>query len=49
MRDYFAKFTVTVILVCLAVHKRQVIKLRNCCIWLVHLFQLYDDARTCKR
>jgi hypothetical protein len=24
---------------CSAVHKRQVIKLRNCCIWLVDLFE----------
>jgi len=32
---------------CWAVHKRQVINLRNCCIWLVDLFELYDDARTC--
>jgi hypothetical protein len=27
--------------------KRQVINLRNCCIWLVDLFEMYDDARTC--
>jgi hypothetical protein len=33
---------------CWAVHKRQVINLRNCCIWLADLFQLYDDALTCK-
>jgi hypothetical protein len=33
---------------CWAVHKRQVINLRNCCIYLVDLFELYDDARTCK-
>jgi hypothetical protein len=33
---------------CSAVHKRQVINLRNCCIWLVDLFEMYDDARTCK-
>jgi len=32
-----------------ATHKRQVINLWNCCIWLVNLFQLYDDARTCQR
>jgi hypothetical protein len=29
--------------------KRQVINLRNCCIWLVNLFELYDDAGTCQR
>jgi hypothetical protein len=23
-------------------------KLANCCIWLVNLFELYDDARTCQ-
>jgi len=34
---------------CWATHKRQVIKLWNCCIWLVNLFKLYDDARTCQR
>jgi hypothetical protein len=33
---------------CWAVHKRQVINLRNCCIYLVALFELYDEARTCK-
>jgi len=22
--------------------------MRNCCIWLVDLFETYDDARTCK-
>ena len=33
---------------CWAVHKRQVINLRSCCIWLVDLFEMYDDARTCK-
>ena len=35
---------------CWAVHtsKRQVINWRNCCIWLVDLFETYDDARTCK-
>jgi len=33
---------------CWAVHKRQVINLRNCCIYLVDLFEMYDDARTCK-
>jgi len=33
---------------CWAVHKRQVINLRNCCIWLVDLFEMYDDARTCR-
>jgi hypothetical protein len=31
-----------------AVHKLQVINLRNCCIWLIDLFELYDDVRTCK-
>jgi len=30
---------------CWAVHKCQVINLRSCCIWLVDLFELYDDAR----
>ena len=29
--------------------KRQVINLKNCCIWFVNLFELYDDARTCQR
>jgi hypothetical protein len=29
-------------------NKRQVINLRNCCIWLVNLFELYDDAWTCQ-
>jgi len=29
--------------------KHQVINLSNCCIWLVNLFELYDDARTCQR
>jgi hypothetical protein len=29
--------------------KRQVINLRNCCNWLVNLFELYDDARTGQR
>jgi hypothetical protein len=33
---------------CWAVHKHQVTNLRNCCILLVDLFELYDDARTCK-
>ena len=33
---------------CWAVYKRQVINLRNCCIWLVDLFEMYDDTRTCK-
>jgi len=32
---------------CWATHKRQVINLWNCCIWLVDLFESYDDARTC--
>jgi hypothetical protein len=26
---------------CWAVHKRQIINLRNCCIWLVDLFEVY--------
>jgi len=29
--------------------KRQVINLQNCCIWLVNLFEVYDDAPTCQR
>jgi len=29
--------------------KLQVINLQNCCIWLVNLFELYDDTRTCQR
>jgi len=29
--------------------ERRVINLWNCCIWLVNLFELYDDARTCQR
>ena len=33
---------------CWAVNKRLVINWRNWCIWLVDLFELYDDARTCK-
>jgi len=33
---------------CWAVHKRQVINWRNFCIWLVDLFEMYGDARTCK-
>jgi len=28
--------------------KRQVINLQNFCIWLVNLFELYDDAQTCQ-
>jgi hypothetical protein len=28
--------------------KRQAINLRICCIWLVNLFESYDDARTCQ-
>jgi hypothetical protein len=28
------------------VNKRQVINWRDCYMWLVHLFELYDDART---
>ena len=32
---------------CWAVNKRQVINWRNFCIYLVDLFELYDDARTC--
>jgi len=31
-----------------AVNKRQVINWRNCCIWLVDLFELNYDARTYK-
>jgi hypothetical protein len=34
---------------CWATHKRQVINLWNCCIWLFNLFELYDDARTWQR
>jgi hypothetical protein len=30
---------------CCAVNKRQDNKLENCCVWLVDLFELYDDAR----
>jgi len=33
---------------CWATRKSQVINLWNCCIWLVNLFELYDDARTCQ-
>ena len=33
---------------CWAVHERQVMNLRNCCIWLVDLFEMYDDARIAK-
>jgi len=33
---------------CCAIHKHQVINLENCCIWLVDLFELNDDARTYK-
>jgi hypothetical protein len=33
---------------CRAVHKLQVINLRNCCIKLIDLFELNDDTRTCK-
>jgi hypothetical protein len=33
---------------CWTVNKRQVINWRNCCIYLVDLFELYDDARTDK-
>jgi hypothetical protein len=33
---------------CWVVNKRQVINLRNCYIKLVDLFDMYDDARTCK-
>jgi len=29
--------------------KRQVIHLWNCCIGLVNLFELYNDARACER
>jgi hypothetical protein len=31
-----------------ATHKRQVINVWNCCIFLVKLFKSYDDARTCE-
>ena len=34
---------------CWVTHKRQVMNLWNCCIWLVNLFEFYDDARTCQR
>jgi hypothetical protein len=34
---------------CWATHKRQVINLWNCCIQLVNVFELYDDARTCRQ
>jgi hypothetical protein len=34
---------------CWKTHKRQVINLWNCWFWLVNLFELYDDARTCQR
>jgi len=33
---------------CWTTHKRQVINLWNCCIWLVNLFELCDDAWTCQ-
>jgi hypothetical protein len=33
---------------CWAAHKRQVINIRNYCIYLVDLFELYDDVWTCK-
>jgi hypothetical protein len=33
---------------CWDTYKRQVINLWNCCILLVDLFELYDDARTCE-
>jgi hypothetical protein len=29
--------------------ERRVINLWNCCIWLVNLIELYDEARTCQR
>jgi len=29
--------------------RSQVVDLWSCCIWLVNLFELYDDARTCQR
>jgi len=32
-----------------ATHKRQVINLWNCCILLVELFELHNDALTCER
>jgi hypothetical protein len=34
---------------CWATHKRQIINLWKCCIWLVNLFELYDNERTCQR
>jgi len=34
---------------CWATHERKVKNLWNCCIWLVNLFELYDDVRTCQR
>jgi len=34
---------------CWATHKHQAVNLWNCCILLVDLFELYDDARTCER
>jgi len=34
---------------CWATHKCQAIYLWNCCIWLVNLFELYDDTRTWQR
>jgi hypothetical protein len=33
---------------CRAANKRQVINLRNCFIWLVDLFELYNDTRAYK-
>jgi hypothetical protein len=33
---------------CCAANKPRVINWRNCCIWLVDLFELYNDARTYK-
>jgi len=35
--------------ICWATNKCQVISLWNCCIWLVNLSELYDDARTWQR
>jgi len=33
---------------CWTVHGHRVMDLRGCCIWLVDLFELFDDAQTCK-
>jgi hypothetical protein len=34
---------------CWVTRKRQVINLWNCRIYLVNLFEMYDDAQTCQR